>query len=197
MPAPAPEVSGANLYVVGVGWHTQIYLPDTALQGGLRAFAAPHARYVGFGFAQRGFVMPKTGGAGVYIKGFFRGLAPTRGIIIVTWLKARPALAWGDRNVVGLYATPAEQARLNRVLWTDFVHPDDKPVRLEPGFYSGSAFYAAKSHYDLLFTCNSWTDSVLRAAGLPIGGGIFAGTTMEGARRLAARQAENRVQFQP
>lgn len=189
--APAPEVARANLFVVGVGWHTQIFLPDSALGGGLRALAISGARYVGFGFAQRAYAMPKNHAAIAYVKGFFQGLVPSRGIIIVTWLRAAPALAWGAGHVVGLHASHAEIVRLNRVLWADFVHKEGRPVRLERGFYPGSAFYAATPRYDLLFTCNTWTNAVLHEAGLPIGAGgvIFASTTMDDVRRLAARQA--------
>lgn len=166
------------------------------MRGGLRALALPGARYVGLGFAQRAYAMPKNHAAIAYVKGFFRGLVPARGIIIVTWLRAAPARAWGAVHVIGLHASRPERVLLNRVLWADLVHRDSRPVRLERGFYPGSAFYAATPRYDLLFTCNTWTNTVLHAAGLPIspGGVIFASTTMNDARRLAARQAIARTE---
>ena len=191
MPAPTPKVADPNLFVVGVGWHTQIFAPRAALQGGLRQFAVPGASYVGFGFAQRAYAMPKRHAPMTYVLGFFHGLAPSRGIIIVTWLRAAPALAWGAEHVVGLHASRAEMVRLNRALWADFNHKAGHAVWLERGFYPGNAFYAATVRYDLLFTCNTWTNAVLHAAGFPVGAGgvIFASTTMDAVRRLAARQA--------
>lgn len=185
-PEPAPPVTDANLFVVGVGWHTQIYLPEKDLAGRLRALAAPGARYVGFGFAQRAYAMPRSHAASAYVLGFFRSLAPSRAILIVTWLRAVPTLAWPTGDVVGLRIGERAQAGLERALWSAFVHRNEKPIRLESGFYPGSAFYAATQRYDLLFTCNTWTDEMLRAAGLPVSkSALFASTTMDQVRALA------------
>ena len=183
-------MADANVFVVGTGWHTQIYLKATDLQGGMRAFAISGARYVGFGFAQRAFILQRNHSIATYLRGFFQGLVPSPGVIIVTWLTAPPQAACGAAHTVGLHANRAQLARLNQVLWADLVHAEGRPERIAPGDYPGSAFYAATQRYDLTFTCNSWTDATLHAAGLgmPAEGTVFASQTMTDARDLAAGQ---------
>jgi hydrogenase/urease accessory protein HupE len=80
--AETPRPTDANVYVVGVGWHTQIYIQQTDASGDLRTLCTPGARYVGFGFAQRGFVVPKKNLPIKYIAGFFRRLVPVTKIAI-------------------------------------------------------------------------------------------------------------------
>jgi hypothetical protein len=41
-------------------------------------------------------------------------------------------------------------------------------VRIAPGPYPESAFYASSGTYSLDYTCNTWTATALKAAGLPI-----------------------------
>ncbi|MGC9271030.1 DUF2459 domain-containing protein [Acidiphilium sp.] len=186
-----PHPGNANVFVVGVGWHTQVYIRQADATGGLRSIVASDARYVGFGFAQRGFVVPKSASPLRYVAGFFRGLAPARGVIIVTWLRTTPTQAWNPTHVAALHATSQQMRRLNTFLWSDFVHKDGQPERIASGDYPGSAFYAARQHYDFWFTCNTWTDTLLRDAGLNMNphGVVFASTTMHDARRIATQES--------
>jgi hypothetical protein len=186
-----PHPADANVFVVGVGWHSQVYIPQADATGGLRSLAAPGARYVGFGFAQRGFVVPKSSSALKYVAGFFRGLAPARSVIIVTWLKTTPAQAWNPTHVAGLHATPEQMNRLNTILWSDFVKRNGKADWIESGDYPGSAFYAARQPYALWFTCNTWTLTLLHEAGFKLNpeGVVFASTVMHRTRRLSIRES--------
>lgn len=42
------------------------------------------------------------------------------------------------------------------------------PAALGPGLYGESRFFASDKTYHLFNTCNTWTASMLRAAGFPI-----------------------------
>ena len=53
---------------------------------------------------------------------------------------------------------------------------------------------AARDTYDGLYTCNSWTMTMLRTGGLPVptAGVLFVGQVMDAVRAISARQASTR-----
>jgi hypothetical protein len=77
-------------------------------------------------------------------------------------------------------------------LWQEFEQlSGGQAMKLAGGPYPGSTFYAAHDTYSAVFTCNTWTASVLRSGGLPmpVTGVLFAGQVMGAARWIASQAA--------
>lgn len=195
--APAPPVPDnlaaaprdAIIYVIGRGWHTDIGLPATEIAGPLLALEAPFpgVRYLTIGFGDRTYLLKRT----VTVFSMLQALLPGHGALLVTGLRAPPEAAFGDAHVVVLHITRADLARLRQRLWQAFeTSPDGAPVAIVAGPYPGSLFYAAAEPYSGLFTCNTWTAVMMRAAGqpMPIGGVLFASQVMGMARWIASQK---------
>ena len=98
-------------------------------------------------------------------------------------LEAIPA---GD--IVELRISRAGFDRMTRFVHDEYQRTDEgHPVRLGPGLYGASWFYAARSHYHLFNTCNTWVARALQRAGLDVSpaGVVTAGAVMQQVRRLA------------
>ncbi|WP_428491025.1 DUF2459 domain-containing protein [Rhodopila sp.] len=180
----------AVIYVIGRGWHTDIGLPVAALGPPLAMLAKglPGVRFLTFGFGERQFVVNRETSVGAMLA----ALLPSPSALLMTALAATPEQAFGRRNVVVLHVSGLTVRRIQDRIWRELdLSPSGRPLRLAEGPYPGSVFYAARTTYDGLYTCNTWTAETLRGAGLPIAsnGVLFAGQVMGPARWIGARQA--------
>jgi hypothetical protein len=188
-PTGPPGAAGsavATVYVVHRGWHTDIGLLAADVRPPLAAVKQPFpgVRYLTFGFGERAFYASRHTDLFTMVRALF----PSRAAILVTALRVAPADAFGPEHVVALPLTATGLARLDGFLWS-YLHkgPNEQPELLGPGPYPGSLFYNAAGTYDAAFTCNTWTASGLRVAGLPISAEqvVFAGQLMGQAQALA------------
>ncbi len=187
--APMGEPAAGRVAVVARGWHTDLCLGTADLIGPLSRMTAgwPGVRYLSFGFGERQYLLTDHPGPWEMLS----ALLPSRSAILMTALNAPPAEAFGAENVVVLGIGRIGLARLSAFIWDALeTGADGAPLRLRDGPYPGSVYYAAFGTYDALTTCNTWTASGLRAAGLPVDPAVlFAGQVMRQARRVAAAQA--------
>lgn len=184
IPVPGPAVT--TVMAVERGWHTDICLRTEDAGPWLMALAQGYngARFLCFGFGERQYVVTHDHGPLVMLS----ALLPSQSALLMTVLRDSPSAAFGAANVVGVGVDRAGlsglQAFLRRSVQTDDA---GKPVRLGEGPYPGSAFFGATGTYDAFHTCNTWTASALRSAGLPVDDTVlFAGGVMRQARQLAA-----------
>ncbi|HEY1934363.1 MAG TPA: DUF2459 domain-containing protein [Acetobacteraceae bacterium] len=189
-PPPAPGPLTAIVYVIDRGWHTDIGLPADEITGPLAALEQgfPGVRYLTVGFGERAFLTARE----VTVGETLRALLPSRSALLVTALRAPPDAAFGANDVVALHVSADGLARLQAALWQAVQRtPGGAPARLADGPYVGSEFYAAMGTYDAFDTCNTWTATMLAAAGLPVsaGGVMFSGQVMRQVRRVAKQQA--------
>ena len=189
-PQPVTTPDDAVVYLIGRGWHTDIGLPVEQISAPLSTLEAgfPGVRFLTFGFGERNFVMNHETSFGAMLK----ALLPSRSALLMTALGTTPQAAFGARNVVVLRLSRAGLDRIEASIWHELeLAPDGKPLQLAEGPYPGSVFYAARSTYDGLYTCNTWTAATLRSGGLPItvDGVLFAGQVMAMVRWIAAHQA--------
>jgi uncharacterized protein (TIGR02117 family) len=190
---PAPRTAGpltATLYVIDRGWHTDIGLPTSEITGPLAALenGFPGVRYLTLGFGEREFLTSRE----VTVGETLRALLPSRSAMLITALRAPPEAAFGSANVVALHIATDGLMRLEYTLWHGVERTTvDQPVSLGPGPYVGSEYYAALGTYDAFDTCNTWTATMLMAAGLPVssGGVMFSGQVMDQARAVARQQS--------
>jgi len=189
-PDPADD---AVVYVIERGWHSDIGLPADEIDGPPARLkqSLPGLRVLTFGFGERAYLLAND----VTIGGMLAALLPSRSALLVTALRDSPQAAFGAADVVVLHISRAGLARLRARLWQSFeLSADGRPVVIRAGPYPCGVFYAGTDTYDALNTCNTWTATLLRAAGLPVptAGVVLVGQVMGVARAIAARQASLR-----
>jgi len=189
-PQQAAAPDDAVIYVIGRGWHTDIGLPVEEIAAPLSVLETgfPGVRFLTFGFGERQFLVNRQQNFGAMLS----ALLPSHSALLMTALRTTPDVAFGQENVVVLHLSRAGLLRIEASIWREFeLSPDEKPLRLAEGPYPGSVFYAARTTYDGLYTCNTWTAATLRTGGLPLPltGVLFAGQVMGMARWIAARHA--------
>ena len=181
-PQPVPDDA---VIVVSHGWHTDLGIPAAALRGRMTLFRRlfPGMAVLMVGFGKRTFMMAPVTRLGDLLIGPF----PGDGTLLVAGLRAAPDRAYDDGTMAVLTLPPGGAERLSDFIWNTFEIRDGTPRRIGDGFFPGSTFYATRIGYSGLYTCNSWTDDALHAAGLAAGpvGVVFAGQVMQRATSRA------------
>jgi uncharacterized protein (TIGR02117 family) len=180
--APRDDV----VYLITGGWHTEIGLSRSAARALPRALldGFPDARYLVFGWGERGYYTSPDPGVGDAL----RALAPGPAALLVVPLSAPPTEAFKDESVLTLPVSSPGIERLDAYLGgyvaTDV---DGRPRLIGPGPERGSAFYASTGDYSIARTCNTWTAEALHVAGLPVdaAGVVFASQVRDEAQPLA------------
>lgn len=197
--SPAPVLPPGPLEVavdvVQSDWHTELCASPDDLPGSLATLAAgfADARLLCFGFGERDYMMNGDHGAGVMLS----SLAPSDAVLLVIPLRVTTGEAfraiYGEAAVVALHVSRPGAANLADFIWRSLrIGADGKPVRLQPGTNPGSVFFAASQSYSGLATCNTWSATGLRAAGLPVNDAVvFASDVMSQVRGIAAAQARS------
>jgi hypothetical protein len=186
VPPPGPAVT--SITVAHRSWHTDICLRSEDADARVAELAAgfPGARFLCIGFGERQYTVRHDHGVLTMIGAMF----PSQAALLLTALRAPPAAAFGADQVVSLAISRAGLSGLDAYLWRSTqTGADGTPTQLGNGPYVGSVYYAATGTYWGLHTCNTWTATGLRAAGLPIDDAVLlASEVMSQARRIAAAQ---------
>ena len=180
-PIPADDV----VYVVSHGWHTDLGIPAAVLRGPMTRFRQtfPGMTTLMVGFGRRTVMMAPV----IQLDDLLIGPFPGSGTLLVAGLTTTPDRAYGDGTMAVLRLRPGGAERLSDFVWRTFRLDGGTPLRIADGFFPGSVFYASRVGYSGLYTCNSWADDALHAAGLLAGpsGVVFAGQVMARATRLS------------
>lgn len=183
LPRPVPDDD--VVYLVEHGWHTDLAIPAHSLRGRLTLFRRifPGMTVLLAGFGRRSFMMAPVTDVGDLLVGPF----PGAGTVRIAGLTASPDRAYRDGTMTLLRLPPGGAERLSGFIWDTLQTDHGQPVRLGAGFFPGSVFYASRTGYSGLYTCNSWTEDALHTAGLTTGpaGVLFAGQVMTRALRVA------------
>jgi uncharacterized protein (TIGR02117 family) len=179
-----PTEHTQTVSVIEHGWHTDVALPADEAAGGLAVFRTifPGAKTLMFGFGKRTFMIAPVHSMADLIIGPFPGNAA----IQVSAVSVTAARAFPDLHVATLPLSPAGAAALSDFIWRTIAHDTaGQPQLIAKGPWPGSLFFASTHRYNLLYTCNSWTASALRHAGLPVhlSGVFFASQVMNQLRR--------------
>lgn len=183
VPQPVPDDD--VVYLVEHGWHTDLAIPAHSMRGRLTLFRRifPGMTVLLAGFGRRSFMMAPVTDIGDLLIGPF----PGAGTVRIAGLTAPPDRAYGDGTMTVLQLPPGGAERLSGFIWRTLQTDHGQPVRIGAGFFPGSVFYAARTGYSGLYTCNSWTEDALHAAGLTVGpaGVLFASQVMKQALHAA------------
>ncbi|SHK85996.1 TIGR02117 family protein [Hymenobacter psychrotolerans] len=180
----APDAIEA--YILSNGVHTDIVVPvrsthiDWTQQ--IRYADTPAAdssmQYVGFGWGDKGFYLDTPTWA---------ELKPSTAFKAMFWLGESAIHATFHHkptegpDCVRIYLSPAQYEQLIDFIKTSFDYDAKGRVEHIRGHSYGQydAFYEAKRTYNLFYTCNSWANEALKAAGqraafwTPFDAGIF------------------------
>jgi Protein of unknown function (DUF2459) len=193
----SPDADSSVIYVARRGWHIDIGFATADLQAPLNSTESdfPGATHIFFGFGDKRYLLATHRNAPVLLAALWPGSA----MILATGLAAPPAQAFGAPFVVAVRVSPAQAIAAQQYVWEtlDKAAPVAGPAssatasvapipRLSAGPYRGSLFYAARSRYSALHTCNTWAAEVLKAAGLPVHSTavLFSGQLWSQVKRL-------------
>lgn len=186
MPDRYPPAAGAPdnhlVWVVSHGWHTGLVIDRAAARGVLVALddAFPDARFLEIGWGDEGFYTAPDGAitAGLALEAMFS----SRGAVVhVVGLSAPPAAVFPGAEIAPLVVSHAGFRAMLAAMGESFRRDHaGHGIALRRGLYGDSQFFMGMGRYFLLYTCNSWTASMLRETGCPIFAGISltAGITM-------------------
>lgn len=187
-PAPISSVD-----VIAAAWHTEVGVPTYGIHGPLATLLPdfPGAHELVFGWGQRTFYMARNPGVGDALVATF----PSASVMLVIPVFASPNAAFPGSEIFHLDVSQPGLDRLEEYLWRYIKKGSDgRPIRIGPGPFPGSAFYASGVTYDLARTCNTFTVEGLRVAGLPISadGVILASQVVDRLRSLDRSGAQHR-----
>src|SRR5262245_36274784 len=184
--APIGELARAA-WVVDHGWHTAIVVRrgdvDPAIWPEVSDF--PQAKLVEIAWGDREFYMAAEATGSLAVKA---ALFTSGSVLHVAGLGETTLAALPAGNVVELRISRPGFDRMTRFVHTEYQRDgEDRSLRLGPGLYGASWFYAARGRYHLFNTCNTWVARALQRAGLDVTpvGTVTAGAVMQQARRLA------------
>jgi uncharacterized protein (TIGR02117 family) len=179
----APPAGGPTLtiWVVDHGWHTAIAVRridvDAKVWPAVEDF--PAATLLETAWGEREFYTTPNPSTWMAIRA---ALGSSESVLHVAGLDVPATETFPRSQVVALpVARPGLDALIRFVADEHRRDSDGRLVRVQPGLYARSWFYAARSRYSLSHTCNTWVARALQVAGLPVtpSGVVTASGVME------------------
>ena len=175
------------MWVLDHGWHTAIVVRradvDRALWPEVEDFSA--ATFVEVAWGDRDFYMATPATVWMAIKA---ALLASASVLHVVGFTTPIAAYFPDSEMVELRLSRRGFDAMTRFISEEYQRDGEgRPTRLQHGLYGASWFYAARSRYHLLNTCNTWVARTLRVAGLSVTpvGTITAAGVMQQVRDTA------------
>jgi uncharacterized protein (TIGR02117 family) len=188
----SPSFSSAHcrqirIYAVSKGWHAGLVVPSERVNC---AVPELEARFVGathyeIGWGDQGFYQAKK----ATLRLAFQALFASRGSVMHV-VPIRPPLPdfLQDREVAETCLTASEYASLVRLISESFArNANGQIIPRERGACGDSQFFQGRGAYNVLYTCNRWTATALRSAGLDLWPRITltSGSVMRAVRKYA------------
>ena len=168
-PSPtAPGDASITLWVLDHGWHTAIALRRSDVDRALwrEADELPPAVFVEIAWGDREFYMATPASVWMAIKA---ALGTGASVLHLVAFDAPMASVFPRSQVVELRISRPGLAALTRFIADEHArNADGRAIRLQPGLYGASWFFAGRSRYSLSNTCNTWIARALETAGLPM-----------------------------
>jgi uncharacterized protein (TIGR02117 family) len=176
-----------GIWVLDHGWHTAIVVRRADVERALwpEVDDFPEATFVEVAWGDRDFYMAPSPSAWLAIK----AAVQTGGSVLhVVGFDPPISAYFPGAEIVELRLAPRGFARLTLFISDEYQRDEtDRPIRLAPGLYGASWFYAARGSYHLFNTCNTWVARALQAGGLPVTPArtVTAGGVMQQVREAA------------
>ena len=183
---PAPGEPSVTLWVLDHGWHTAIVVRRADVDRTLwrEVDELPAGAFVEVAWGDREFYMATPATLWMAIKAAFGTGAS---VVHVVSFDAPIAVVFPRSQIVEVRVSRGGLDALTRFIADEYARDaEGRAIRLQPGLYGASWFYAARSRYSLSNTCNTWIARALETAGLPV---TVSGVTTAGGvmRQLTAR----------
>lgn len=167
-PQPAAlDEAAKRVYLVNHGWHTGIALARADLPSDwppLEDF--PRARYLEIGWGDAAYYPAEEETLWLALRALFW---PTPSVLHVAGVEREIPAAFPASAIVQVDLPPGGFERLRAFIWGEFqLDGHGRPLPAGPGLYGESRFYHARSKFYFPRTCNYWTASALREAGVPM-----------------------------
>ena len=168
--APAADALAAThrVHVVRHGWHSGIVVraadvPEHAWPARRELVGADHLEV---GWGNRAYYQAPDPSLWLGLRAL---LWPTSGVLHMVAFSGPVEHYFASTEIVALQVTPQGLARLVAAVSAN--HEQDaagQPIRLGPGLYGTSRFYASNEAFHLFATCNVWVAAMLREAGVSV-----------------------------
>lgn len=165
-----PE-AGIEIYLLSNGVHTDVVVPvknqiiDWSEKVQFRHTKAQDttAKYLAFGWGDKGFYLNTPTWADLKFSTAFNAASGlSTSAIHCTFYKRMKE----DKQCKKITITEKQYQQLIAFIQDSFQTENDKIMKIETDAVYGNhdAFYEAKGRYNLFYTCNTWTNSALKAA---------------------------------
>ena len=166
--ANAEQAPAHRIHVVRHGWHSGIVVraADVPEDAWLVRREFADAEYLEVGWGDRAYYQAADPSVWLGLRAL---LWPTAGVLHMVAFSGPLEREFAATEIVALQITQQGLARLIAAVAAS--HERDaagRPVRLGPGLYGRSRFYASRQPFHLFATCNVWTAAMLREAGVPL-----------------------------
>jgi len=157
-----------TIHVVRHGLHTGIAVPAAdvpeAAWPARRDFSG--ADYLEVGWGDRAYYQAPDPDAWLAVRALFW---PTPGVLHLVGFNGPVERQFPGAEIVELHVSRQGFARLvDYIRASHELDPSGAPIALGRGLYGTSRFYASRERFHLFKTCNVWTASVLREAGVSL-----------------------------
>lgn len=165
--ATVAEVAPKVIYVVSHGWHTGIVIARADLPDdwpGLQDFA--RSDYLEFGWGDAEYYLAENGTVWLALKALFW---PTPSVLHVAGITGSVTAFFPESRLVRISLPESGFARMLRFIRDTFWLVDEgRAIPVAAGLYGEGKFYRARGKFYFPKTCNYWTVSAVREAGLPV-----------------------------
>lgn len=155
------------VYIVSIAWHTTITMESDQFAGILPEHPQmPEARYLMFGWGDRGYYPNPDPGTGDLLKA---ALLPTESVLHVIGIDMPVEQYFSNSRVVRIQVTERGAENLARFIADHFKRDaGGNPVVAADGLYRNSLFFESRPSYFFPRTSNRWVAQALRRTGYPI-----------------------------
>lgn len=174
-----------RIYAVSKGWHAGLVVPSEAVNCAVPELKArfPGATHYEIGWGDQGFYQAKK----ATLRLAFQALFASRGSVMhVVPIRDTLPDFLQDHEVAETCLTSTEYALLVRFIAESFArNTDGEIIARERGTCADSQFFQGRGTYSVLYTCNRWTATALRSAGLDLWSRITltSGSVMRAVRK--------------
>jgi len=155
-----------TLYLVSHGWHTGIILPEKPIpphQWDIRK-DFPGARYFEIGWGDAAFYQAPEPNGYLALRAV---LYPTPAVLHVVGFTSSPRAFFPCAPMLSIRLPKSQFLQMLSAIEQSFArNSSGELIRLQPGLYAKSYFYASRDTYHLFQTCNVWVARILKQGGL-------------------------------
>ena len=157
-----------EIYIVNHGWHTGLIIPAKLIHSQIPELKKrfKSARFIEFGWGDKGFYQSKEITTGLVVKALFW---PSRSVIHAVAIPVKAVKYFSNSHVEKICLNGNEYSKIIQFIKNSFYKNNNgQIIKLEKGIYGDSQFYKGIGDYYLMNTCNKWTAKGLKSAGMDI-----------------------------